>query len=98
MDSRWRWTPEYTVETKAGKKPYYVEGVEAPECPVSFISQESIQLVTLFATARSAHDASGASLFGPDLSQWDARMVDAQGVVERCRTEEYAARMKALDS
>lgn len=74
---------------------YIVDDVEINECPVSAITPESQQLIQLFAMAGHAHEASGATLFGPDLSKWPARMFDAQVVLEQCRIEENNARCQA---
>lgn len=74
---------------------YDVEGAECGECPVAYITPESQELVDLFFEASRFQEA-GASAFGPDLSRWDARMVDAQSVIEGCREATLAALRKAL--
>lgn len=58
-------------------------------CPVAFISPESRQLVEILNRSDKAHRGGGASLYGTDLSQWPARMVDAQVALqqEQMRTE-----------
>lgn len=40
------------------------------ECPVSFIKPDTIETLQHIYRARELKEASGASLFGTDLSQW----------------------------
>ncbi len=61
-----------------------VDGVECEECPASLITQESIELLDMYARARRGHDAFGTTIFGPDLLQWPAWAVD---LVQLCETE-----------
>jgi hypothetical protein len=52
-------------------------------------------LVQIFTRANGAHDASGAALYGADLSRWPARMVDAQVVINQERIRESNAQQAA---
>ena len=65
--------------------------IETAECPASEITPESKQLVEIFMTAENA----GVSLYGPDLSRWPARLVDAAAVIGIERSREKWARQEA---
>lgn len=75
-----------------------MDGVECNECPVSLITQDSIDTVQQFMRAKRVHEGSGGVLYGPDSSRWPARWFDAVELLEReCKREE-AACMKAIRS
>jgi hypothetical protein len=61
---------------------YGVPGVSIKECPVSFITPKSIDLVQVAAKSQHAREASGASLYGPDLSKWPARAAEVMITLE----------------
>ena len=65
------------------------------ECPVSLITPQSKQIVEVFVRAKFAHQASGAGLYGPDLSCWPARAVDALVVIQQETNREHNARVRA---
>ena len=65
------------------------------ECPVSMITPESKRLVQILTRASMVHDASGASLYGPSLSRWPVRMLDAQVVIQQETNRETNARQEA---
>ena len=73
-----------------------VEGVSIEECPRSFITQESIELLDVYARARRSHDAFGVSPFGPTLLDWPAWAVDMVQLLEteRGRIEAAAEEME----
>ena len=96
MKSGWKWAPRYSYDTKDGTKHYWTEDVDISECPVSYVTPESFELCSLVGEGSRAHESAGASLFGPDLSGWDARVVDALLVIDRCRQTERAAYCQAL--
>lgn len=62
---------------------------------MSFVTPHSVELVQIFSRARHATEASGAALFGPDLSRWPAWAVDAAVVIEQERIRVENARMTA---
>ncbi len=70
------------------------------ECPVSYIAERSIRLVQLFFEAGHASSALGASLYGPDLSQWPAEAAQAmiQCEDERLRIERAQQERDALQA
>lgn len=39
-------------------------------------------ILSALSSGGHAHEASGASLYGPDLSKWPAEMVDAQVLIQ----------------
>ncbi len=75
------WMARHSI--KAGKQtiPVVIPSVECDECPVSFITPQSEELVAIVTRAQLVGKAAGASLFGPDLSKWPARMYDAATLV-----------------
>jgi len=88
--------PCWYADYKTAKgTPYRVDGVETNECPVSLISPQSRELVTLFTGAEQVHKVAGACLFGPDLGKWPTWAYDAQLTIARADTLERAARFEA---
>lgn len=69
-----------------------IDGVECSECPVSLITQESIEVLDMYARARRGHEAFGLTMFGPDILQWPAWAVD---LVQLCESER--ARVEAAE-
>ncbi len=78
-----------------------VPGVSVNECPRSYITNRSIDLVQLCAKAQHAQNAAGASLYGPNLSQWPSWAAEAMIRLEiervaienaRCERERLSAR------
>jgi hypothetical protein len=84
------WFPVY----QNGNKPVTIEGVAINECPKSLVTPQSNALVEIFTRAEYAHEGSGASLFGPNLSKWHPRMVDALKVVEQEKNRYHSALTK----
>jgi hypothetical protein len=62
---------------------------------VSLITPESKRLVQILARSERAHEASGASLYGPNLSRWPVRMLDAQVAIQQETNRESNARQEA---
>jgi hypothetical protein len=60
----------------------HIDGVRIHECPVSYITPASKELLSQTLHARNLYRACGASLYGPDLSAWPAQAVDAMSAVE----------------
>jgi hypothetical protein len=69
--------------------------VATAECPVSFITPRSRELVEVFMRAKRLTESSGASMFGPDLSAWPAWAVDSFDVLERESIRYENARFQA---
>ena len=57
-------------------------GVSVQECPVSYVTPRSIDMVQLLARSEHGREASGASLYGPDLSRWPAPIAEAMIALE----------------
>ena len=53
------------------------------------------ELVQIFSRAAHAKERTGAALFGPDLSKWHPRIVDAAVVIEQESIREHNARFEA---
>ena len=71
---------EAVHRTKSGE-PFF-PGIKCEECPVSYISQKSLDLIQIDMRQRIAHKATGAFLYGPDLSKWPSKLLDALTVIE----------------
>lgn len=76
---------------------FIVPNTEIDECPVSFITPRSQELVAIFGTAQHGQRASGSALYGPDLSKWPAVAVDALVCLELEKNAADNARREALD-
>jgi hypothetical protein len=86
------WTPECWTENRT---PFGDPEVEVIGCPREYITADSIELVQLSNRSRIAKDATGASLYGSDLSKWSSKMVDAFNALEIARRSYEASRMEA---
>lgn len=71
---------------------YTVPDTEISECPVSYISPASRELVQI--VFRSQY-ATAAPLFGTDLSKWPIWAMDVLVTVEQERIKEHNARFDA---
>lgn len=49
---------------------------------MSLITPASIQLLGVYQRSKRAHEATGASLYGPDLSEWPVWAVDLMETLE----------------
>lgn len=78
---------------------YGISGVSIPECPVSYITPKSMDLVQLMARCQHAKEASGASLYGTNLSEWPAAMAEAMIAleIERVTAENARYEREALN-
>lgn len=77
-------------------RPYTIAGLSVPECPVSYITGASRELVDRVQQARHIHAAFGAAPGGADSSQWDARFADAVELLEIEKIRESNARSEAI--
>jgi len=62
---------------------------------VSYITGDTQQLIQIDAMAKLAKDATGASLYGPDLSKWPSREVEALTVLQYEHNRVENARIEA---
>lgn len=76
-----------------GRREVGIAGTAIKDCPASFITDLSVQIMDTLVTNRVTAEA-GAALFGPVASKWPAWFVDALLVVEQAE----AAERKAVDS
>jgi hypothetical protein len=74
--------------------PYEVESPRMAECPVSAITQRSIELVQVVTTMISAKSA-GATV---DLERMPGYVVDAIRVIEREKAAQEAAQDEAVNN
>ncbi len=75
---------------------YTVSGSSINECPASYITPESYELVQLYARSKQIGGESGSvSLFGPNLDDWPCRIADAFCALETERVKTDSARMDA---
>ncbi len=83
------------VSTKEGPRPrnFSVEESEIPreECPVSFITQRSYDLVLLFVKAERVREETGASILGSS-DRWPGWFADAADVIRIAKIQEINAR------
>ena len=99
LEARWNadlkpwWSPRYET---AEQKPVEIEELATAECPVSLITQDSIDLLERFFRMQAVKDAVGV-VSGPDADpgKWPARLVDALVVIqgERDAAEEIRHRV-----
>lgn len=59
--------------------------MEIQECPVSYITPDSIEVLQHYFRSRQVYEAFGASMFGPDLSEWPTWAVYAVAALEQER-------------
>jgi hypothetical protein len=90
----WRPTYQFTIirDRREETRHFTLDEVSCNECPVTLVTPESMRLVEIFGRAQFV---SGAPLYGPDLSRWPARMVDAAAVIQQEQNRTENARSKA---
>ena len=75
---------------------YSVAGTGINECPVSYITPESYELVQIYARSKQIGGEQGiASLCGPNLDNWPCRIADAFCVLETEKVKTESVRMEA---
>lgn len=52
------------------------------ECPTGYVQPQSYEWLELFDRAGLAREATGALLFGADLGEWPAAVVDAFSILQ----------------
>lgn len=73
-----------------------MSGTSINECPTSYITAESYELVQLYARSKQIGGESGSvTLFGPNLDDWPCRIADAFCVLETERVKTESARIDA---
>ena len=64
------------------------------ECPVSYITPESMLLLEMVQGSRVSHEVTGARLFGSDTARWPAKYFDAVRVVHFAQMAEEKVERK----
>lgn len=90
------WSARVSIETDKRKREIAIPDTAVSECPVSYITQDSMQIVELVQRNRISKEA-GAPLFGPVANRWPAWLHDAIAVVESADAAEHKARDNARD-
>lgn len=84
------WVPRY------GPARAVAAGCELRECPKSVAARsQGSAMVGALVSIRAATKATGASLYGPTLAHWPAKIADAMAVIEAASNEAEVARMSA---
>jgi len=85
------------ARVEVGKRNYRtVEGTAISECPVSYITAQSLQLLAMIHDDMIAHEATGGTLFGPVSGRWPAWWLDAVATVRGEINREHNMRMEAM--
>lgn len=88
------WSARITVESEKRKREIAIPDTSISECPVSYITQDSMQLIEIVQRGRIAKEH-GAALFGPTANRWPAWYHDAIAVIESADAAEHKARDNA---
>lgn len=96
----WQATYKTTRLSGDGKRKiptdYTVSGTSISECPVSYITPESYELVQMYARSKQIGGEQGtSSLFGPNLDDWPCRIADAFCALETEKVKTESARFEA---
>ncbi|HXS93185.1 MAG TPA: hypothetical protein VN736_01200 [Candidatus Limnocylindrales bacterium] len=83
-NSNYTWEPEF--QTPKGSF-FGVSPCECTDCPVSFITPASRHLIQVEVQNQVLKESTGASLYGPDLSKWPSKVVDAFTCIATTRNE-----------
>ena len=88
----WRAHYEYR-----GEKKLYTWDVDVSsiECPVSAITEQSLETLMRHRASERVHKASGGVLYGADASSWPARWYDAVSLIQFEIEREESARREA---
>lgn len=74
---------------------FTISDVEIQECPVSYIRNESIEVLQHYFRARRMNKTHGVSWFGPDLSEWPTWAVYAASALDAEQDKVDAAQFEA---
>ena len=74
---QYQWSATY--ETEKGTA-YTIEDTEIAECPVSYMSDESVELAASLVLARQVREATGENPL-PPVPQWPVRLIDAARLI-----------------
>jgi len=89
------WKPTYPIHFEdhghLEQSSYPIDDLEINECPRAIITPESDRLVQLFGSASAVAGETSATVYGPVLSEWPARMFDASLVIAGCESERLTA-------
>lgn len=72
-------------------------GTSSNECPVSVITDRSKALIQEYAKAKLLRESMGVSMYGSDLRDWPAYLVDAFMVLQ-AEHQEVEFKKSTLDS
>jgi len=87
--------PCWSATYREGEAVVTIDGTSTAECPVSYITGKSFELVSAFHRANLAGGKVG-TMYGPDISQWPAWAVDAWSVMEMERRRVESTLMHAM--
>lgn len=73
---------------------FQIPDIQLDECPVSFITADSRELVNLDGRMRRVKDAGGAVFLGPNSGEWPAWWADVVACLEVQRVMEHNARSR----
>jgi len=89
---RYKWFPTYQAgEGTKDQFSYSVPSAECSECPVTFVTSESRQLIDWEARNKHLKDATGATMYGPNVNRWPQWFADLIAAVEIQRKLEHNA-------
>jgi hypothetical protein len=77
---------------------YEIDDTQINECPRSYITPQSIELIQITNRSRQAKESTGAGMFGSDLSKYPSKFVDVITTLERERIKTENAKYEAEDS
>jgi len=77
---------------------YEIEDTHIDECPRSYITPQSIELIQITNRSKLAKEQTGAGLFGPDLAKYPSKFIDVLTTLERERIKTENQRYEAEDS
>ena len=75
-----RWCAVYRTQKGTA---YEIPDTQIEECPVSFITPLSIELIQIANRTSLAKEKTGAGMYGPDLSKYPSKFVDVITILER---------------
>lgn len=88
------WSAHVTVKRGERTSDINLPDTALNECPVSFITTQSLQLMELVQRNRIAKEC-GAPLFGPVANRWPAWFHDALFVIESANAEVHKAQQSS---
>lgn len=77
---------------------YEIEDTTIEGCPKQFIAPQSIELLQIVGRARAMKEATGAGMYGTDLSKYPSKLVDVMTTLENERIITDNAKYEAEQS